>query len=84
MSEINDIEEITEVTFPINLKLIKKNQQTESSLMAKYKDGRYHKGSFRGGINIDLNLIKCEDKIFIPIIIQSYMLNWYHTYLLRP
>ena len=46
MSEINDIEELYEGTFPINLKLIAKYQQTEPSLMAKYKDGAYHKGLF--------------------------------------
>ena len=34
--------------------------------------------------NIDLKVIKCEDKIFIQLIIQSYELHWYHTYLLHP
>ena len=39
VSEINDFEEISEVTFPINMKLIKKFQRTEPRIMAKYKYG---------------------------------------------
>ena len=49
--------------------------------MAKYNDGMCHEGSFRGRSNVDLKLIKCEDKIFILSILQSYVLHWYHTYL---
>ena len=52
--------------------------------MAKYKYGAYHKDYFCGGNNIDLNLIMCEDKIFVSPIIQRYVLHWYHTYLLHP
>ena len=66
MSKINDVEELPEGNFPINLKLIQKYQRTEPSLMAKYKDGTYHTGYFRGGSNIDLNLITCKDKIVTP------------------
>ena len=39
---------------------------------------------FCGGGNIYLDLITCEDNIVIPPIIQSYVLHWYHTYLLHP
>ena len=46
VSEIYDIEEIPEGTFPINLKLIAKYQWTEPSLMAKYEYGTYHQGYF--------------------------------------
>ena len=66
MSENNETEEITEGTFPINLKLIQKYQGTEPSIKAKYKDGTYHTSSFRGGSNIDFNLITCKNKIVIP------------------
>ena len=52
--------------------------------MDKYEDGTYHKGSFRGGSNSDFNLITCEDNIVIPSKLQSYVLHWYHTYLLYP
>ena len=37
-----------------------------ASIIAKYKNGTYHKGQFCGCINIDLNLIMREDKIVIP------------------
>ena len=39
---------------------------------------------FRGGSNIDPKLKTCEDKIVIPSKLHSYVLNWYHTYLLHP
>ena len=64
--EINDIEVISEGTFPINLKMIAQYQQTEPILMDKYEDGMYNKGYFHGGSNIDLNLITCDYNIFIP------------------
>ena len=84
MSEINNIEEIPEGTFPINLKLIQKYQRLELIIIAKYKYSMYHKDSFRGGINSDINLITCKDKIVILSKLQSYVLHWYHMYLLHP
>ena len=50
--------------------------------MDKYKDTMHHKGSFSGVSNIYYILITCEDKIVIPEIIQSYVLHWYHMYIL--
>ena len=44
----------------------KKYKRMEPILMAKYKEVMYHKGSFRGEINIYINLITCEYKIVIP------------------
>ena len=29
-----------------------------------------------------ISLIMCKDKIVIPSILQSYVLYWYHTYIL--
>ena len=84
MSEINDIKELTEGTFPINLKLIQIYQWEEPSIIAKYKNGKYHKGSYSGVINIDINHTTCEDKIFIMLNLQVYVLHWYHTYLFHP
>ena len=52
--------------------------------MDKYKEGKYRKCYFRGGSNSHINLITCEYKIVILSIIQGYLLNWYHTYLLHP
>ena len=66
LSKINDTEEMPEGNFLINLKLIQKYQRLEPSTRAKYKYGTYHKGSFRGGSNSDLNLIMYKDRIVIP------------------
>ena len=52
--------------------------------MDKYKYGTYHKGSFPGDSNDNLKLIMCKDKSFIPSKIQSYVIHWYHIYLLHP
>ena len=84
VSKINDTEEIPESNFLINLKLIQKIQQEEPSITAKYKYGTYHKGYFCGGSNIDLNLITCKDNIVNTSKLQSYVLHWYHAYLLHP
>ena len=66
MSEINDTKELSEGTFPINLKVIQRYQRVAPSLIDKNKYGTYHKGYFCGGSNNYLNLITCEDKIVIP------------------
>ena len=66
MSEINYIKVIHKGTFPINLKLIAQHQHMEPSLMAKYEDGTYYKGYFRGGGNIVLNPLTCDYYISIP------------------
>ena len=84
MSEINDIEELPEGTFPINLKLTQIYQRQEHSIISKYKTGTYQQGYFRRGSNIDLKLITCNDKIVILPKLQSYVVHWYHTYLLHP
>ena len=70
--------------FPINLELIVQHNQKELSLKDKYKIGTYHKVSFCGRSNIQLNLIMCKDNIIIPSILQSYALHWYHAHLLHP
>ena len=84
MSEINDIKRISEVTFRITLKFVQRYQQSYPTLMDKYNNDMYHKASFCGGINDNLSLIACMDKTAIPSIHQSYVLHWYHTYLLHP
>ena len=52
--------------------------------MDKYKNSTYHKGYFHGGVKDDIILITCEDKIVIMSKLQSYVLHWYHMYLLHP
>ena len=64
--------------------MIQKYQQVEPSIIAKYKNGMYHRGYFCGGSNIYIKLIKCEDKIIIMSKLQKFVLHWYHTYLLHP
>ena len=75
MSEINDNEKLTDVIFPIDLKTIDKYQHKDPILEAKYTTGTYQKCSFCGGSNIQLNLITCKDKSFIPYIIQICVLH---------
>ena len=58
-------------------------QQMEPIFMSKYEDVTYHKGYFCGGNNIDLNLITCEDDIFILSIPQNYVLHWDQAHLLH-
>ena len=64
--------------------MIKKYQRLEPSITAKYTTSIYQKCSFRGGSNIDIKLITCKDKIFIPSKFQSYVVHWYRKYLLHP
>ena len=52
--------------------------------MAKYTISMYKTDYFCGGSNIGPNLIKCKDNISIPLILQSNVLHWCHTYLLHP
>ena len=84
MSEINDTTERSEGTFPINLKLIKQHQHKDFNLMDKYKEVTYQAVTFSGVSNIYLNHKTCKDKIVIPPILQSYILHWYHTYIIHP
>ena len=42
LSEINDIEELSEGTFTISLKLIQIYQRAKPIIIAKYKNGTYH------------------------------------------
>ena len=52
--------------------------------MAKLKIVQYKCGSVFGVSNNNFNLLTCEYKIVIPLTLQKYVLNWYHTYLLHP
>ena len=45
---------------------------------------RTKNGSFCGVSNINLNIITGEDRIVITSILQSYVLHWYHTYIVHP
>ena len=69
MSEINDTKGLTEDIFPIDLKLFNQYQREDPRIMDKYTMGTHQIGVFHGGNNIDINLLNCEDKIFIPLIL---------------
>ena len=42
--------------------------------MAKYNNCTYKTGSSRGGINVNFELITCDDKKIIVSILQTYVL----------
>ena len=46
--------------------------------------GAYLKGPFSRGSNLNIKLITFDDKIYIPSIIQGYVLHWHHKYILHP
>ena len=69
--------------FPINQKLIQLYQQAEPILMDKCKYGTYHTGYFHGVSNNNISLITCKYNIVITSKLQSYVLHWYHIYLLH-
>ena len=71
MSEINVNEELPKGKFPIDLKLIQIYKLKEPSIIARYKNGTYRKGSFHGFINSYLSPITREDNIVIPSKIKS-------------
>ena len=52
--------------------------------MAKYSMGEYQECPFHGGSNILLKLVTCKDKVIFPLILQNFVLNWYHTYIIHP
>ena len=66
MTSNNDLK-----VFSIILKLNNQYQKNDPSLVARYKKLFTKTGSFRGGRNIDLKFITCEDNIFILLILQS-------------
>ena len=84
MSDINDTEEFSEGDFPIDFKTIDQYQRKYPSLLAKYEMVTYKKGYFCGDSNTQLKLIIHKDNVVITLIIQRYVLYWYHTYLLHP
>ena len=94
LSETYGIEELEAGTFPLTYKIIDKYQRKDKDLLNKLKrtidsssstdhTSSYHTKSFRGG-GTDIDLICRNDKIVVPKVLQKYVLNWYHTYLLHP
>ena len=72
------------LTFPlINLKLVDQYKWKDPIIMSKY-NFFCNAGYFHGGSNININLIMYKDNIVIMLLLQSYVLHWYHTYILYP
>ena len=51
-------------------------------MVETFKCANYHTKYLRGGGNIFMLICK-SDKIFVPTILQKYVVNWYHKYLLH-
>ena len=62
---------------------IRKYQLADAELMNKLQTETYDVHTFRGG-GKPVELVVKDLKIVIPKSLQSYVLNWYHTYLLHP
>ena len=52
--------------------------------MAEHTISTEQKYHFRGGSNINHDVLTCKDDVFILSITQSWVLNWLHTYILHP
>ena len=70
-------------TFPLTYQTINKYQRKDKELVEKLKRANYHTKYFSGGGNTSMLICK-NNKIFVPKILQKYVVNWYHTYLLHP
>ena len=56
----------------------------DPSTKAKYKYGTYQQDTFRWVSNIDLKIITYKNREIISSNLQSYLVHWYHTYLIHP
>ena len=72
------------IYFPVNLSIIGQYQRKYSSLINKYKTDKYRNDYFCRVSNRNLNLLTWEDKQIILLILQSKILNWYHSNILDP
>ena len=70
MSEIYNIEELFEVIFRINFRIMDQYQQKYPILIAKLVISKYKCGPFCGGNNNNFNHITCKNTIGFPSIIQ--------------
>ena len=82
MTEIYDINEITEGYFPLSFTLIDRYQREDPCLQATIICAKYQKVSFFGVRNT-IEIVTYEDRIVKPQQLQKYALNWYQLYLLH-
>jgi hypothetical protein len=72
--------------FSVNLKLIQQEQQKDKQLLQTVKldkNNQFQLKNFRGGGNL-CSLICYKDKIVVPKVLQSQIIQWYHTFLCHP
>ena len=77
------LEELPEGTFPLRYSILDKYQQKDQEMVKALRAGQYQTKTFRGG-GKEYLLITQDGKIVVPKVLQQYVLNWYHTYLLHP
>ena len=72
-------------TMPVNLKTLQAEQQKDKELlkMQKLHKAKFPIKNFRGGEKTR-SLICYKDKIVVPKVLQSKIVQWYHTYLCHP
>ena len=70
-------------TFPLTYQKIDTYQWKYHELVDKLKRTSYHTKYFCGGV-IVIELICKGKKTFMTEILQKYVVNWYHTYLIHP
>ena len=83
MSELYNIDELPEVTFPLSPNIIDHYLREYPVLTEKLNYAEYQRGSFCGGRNT-IKTFTYKSKIVILHKLQKYILKWYHTYLLHP
>ena len=81
--QIVDMNELPQYMFLITFNIIDQYQRKFPSLIGNLKCGKYKRGYFFGGRNNNCTLITCKGKTFILLILQRYVVNLYHTYLLH-
>ena len=82
MSELYDIGELLDGTFPLSFKIIDRYQREYLFLTEKLNSIEYQEGSFRGGQNT-IKLEMHKSKIVITQKLQKYVVKCYHTYILH-
>ena len=69
--------------FPLSFRLIYRYHQEYPILTENNNSEECIKGSFCGVQN-NINLVTFNDKIVIPQLLQMYVVEWYHAYILHP
>ena len=82
LSWIYCVDQLYGETFPLTYWTINRYQRKDKYILEKFKFANYHTKYLFGGGNIFMLICK-SDKIVVPTILQKYIVNWYHKYLLH-